>query len=76
MSTVDDEVCFCFHVRRQQVAILFDRHPDLQLPQIATRFGAGTACGCCQKRLEKVLAELRTAAAKHAKPPPSVAPFC
>lgn len=64
MTDSNDELCFCFHITRQKIVAMFNRNPHVQVDQIKERLGIGTACGCCLRRLERVLSDLRTNSCK------------
>jgi bacterioferritin-associated ferredoxin len=50
----DDEICYCFHVKRRKLVNFARRHQPKVASQMSECGGAGTGCGWCIPFLKQI----------------------
>lgn len=50
---LDDQVCYCFHVRKRKILNFLRVHEPRRASQLSECGGAGTGCGWCVPYLKR-----------------------
>ncbi|MEZ5939975.1 MAG: (2Fe-2S)-binding protein [Planctomycetaceae bacterium] len=57
---LDDELCYCFHVRKRKVVNHLRVHKPSRASQLSDCGGAGTGCGWCVPYLKRLFEQHQT----------------